>query len=171
MVPSQSWKNKNLEDLYKYPWFFGELSEENAKEILVEAKKNDTNSKAKSIIFLRTDFDDIKKIHFNIVLGHLLQHDTNGQPQFYLHENPYPYTIIENLVMRTNPFSLEELATVKTVISGVDPESLRLPKMIEDELKTYQAFIKTSKSSMCIAGCILEVRLFGATSFDDLQRR
>ena len=170
MVPSQSWKNKNLEDLYKYPWFFGELSEENAKEILVEAKKNDTNSEAKSIIFLRTDFDDIKKIHFNIVLGHLSQHDTIGQPHFYLHENPYPYTIIENLVMRTNPFSLEELATVKTVISGVDPESLRLPKMIEDELKTNQAFIKTSKSSMCIAGCILEVRLFGATSFDDLQR-
>ena len=99
---------------------------------------------------------------------------TNGQPQFYLHENPYPwipYTILYNLVMRTNPFSLEELATVKTAVSGVDPESLRLPKMIEDKLKTYQAFIKISKSSMCIAGCILEVRLFGATSFDSLQRR
>ena len=77
MVPSQSWKNKNLEDLYKYPWFFGELSEENAKEILVEAKRKDTNSEAKSIIFLRTAFDDIKKIHFNIVLGHLSQHDAN----------------------------------------------------------------------------------------------
>ena len=174
MVPSQSWKNKNLEDLYKLPWFFGELSEENAKEILVEAKQNDTNSEAKSIIFLRTDFDDIKKIHFNIVLGHLSQHDNNGQPQFYLHENPYPwipYTILYNLVMRKNPFSLEELATVKTAISGVDLERLRLPKMIEDKLKTYQAFIKTSKSSMCIAGCILEVRLFGATSFDSLARR
>ena len=34
MAVSQSWKDKDLEDLYKYSWFFGELSEENAKEIL-----------------------------------------------------------------------------------------------------------------------------------------
>ena len=172
MVVPQSWKDrnpdKNLADLYKYPWFFGELSEENAKEILVEAKQNDENSEAKSIIFLRTDFDDIKKIHFNIVLGHLSQHDANDQPQFYSHEK-YAYTNIENLVMRKNLFSLEELATVKTAISGVDPETLRLPKMIEDKLKKYQAFIKTSISSSCIAFCILEVRLFG--SVESLTRR
>ena len=173
MVPSQSWKNKNLENLenlYKYPWFFGELSEENAKEILVEGRWKDGNSQGKSIIFLGTGFDDIKKIHLNIVLGHLSQHDANGQPQFYSHEK-YAYTNIENLVMRKNLFSLEELATVKTAISGVDPETLRLPKMIEDKLKKYQAFIKTSISSSCIAFCILEVRLFGATSFDSLARR
>ena len=35
-----SWENLNLEDLYKSPWFFGEISEEKAKEILVEAMQN-----------------------------------------------------------------------------------------------------------------------------------
>ena len=104
------------------------------------------------------------------VLGHLSQHDPNRQPQFYLHEK-YPYTIIENLVMRKKPISLEELANVKTALSGVDPETLRLPKMIEDKLKQYQAFIKTSISSLSIATCILEVRIFGATSFEDLRKR
>ena len=59
MVPSQS--EKNLEDLYKCPWFFGELSEENAKEILEEAKQNDNNSESKTIVFLKSRIDDIKK--------------------------------------------------------------------------------------------------------------
>ena len=49
-----SWEDLNLEDLYKSPWFFGELSEEKAKEILVEAMQNDSNSKEKSILFLKT---------------------------------------------------------------------------------------------------------------------
>ena len=55
----------------------------------------------------------------------------------------WEYTIFDNLVMRKNPFSLEELATVKTATSGVNPETLKLPKMIEDKVKNYQAFIKT----------------------------
>jgi hypothetical protein len=131
MAASQSWNNKNLEDLYKHPWFFGELSEENAKEILVEAKQNDEKSEAKTILFLKTSFDDIKQNHFTIVLGHLSQHALNGQPQFYFHEN-YPYSILQNLVMRKNPFSLQELVKVKTATSVVDPKTLKLPKMIKD---------------------------------------
>ena len=138
-------KNNTLEDLYKCPLFFGVLSQENAKEILIEAKQNDENSDAKSIIFLKTDFDDIKQHHFTIVLGRLLQHDPNGQPQFYFHENylSWTYSIFENLVMRKNPFSLQELATVKTAASGVNLETLKLPKMIKNEVNKYQAFIKT----------------------------
>ena len=156
MVPSQS--EKNLEDLYKCPWFFGELEEENAKEILKEAKQSNNNSESKTIIFLKSSFDDIKKNHFTIVFGHLSKHDPNGQPQFYLHENYY-FSDKDNLVMRKNPFSLEKLAMVKTAISGVIPETLKLPKKIENELKKYQAFIKTSKSSLCVWACILEVEL------------
>ena len=60
MVPSQS--EQNLEDLYKCPWFFGELTEENAKEILKEAKQSNNNSESKTIIFLKSSFDDIKRI-------------------------------------------------------------------------------------------------------------
>ena len=62
--------------------------------------------------------------------------------------------------MRKNPFSLEKLATVKTAISGIIPETLKLPKKIENELKKYQAFIKTSKSSLVVWACILEVGLY-----------
>ena len=157
MVPSQS--EQNLEDLYKCPWFFGELTEENAKEILKEAKQSNNNSESKTIIFLKSSFDDIKKNHFTIVFGHLSKHDPNGQPQFYLHGN-YHFSDLDDLVMRKNPFSLEKLATVKTAISGVIPETLKLPKKIENELKKYQAFIKTSMSTECIEICILEVRLY-----------
>ena len=43
-----------MEDLYKCHWFFGELSEENAKEILIEAMRKNEKSEAKSILFLKT---------------------------------------------------------------------------------------------------------------------
>ena len=151
MAVSQSWKDKNLEDLYKYSWFFGQLSEENAKEILEEAKQNDEKSEEKTIVFLKTSFDDIKQNHFTIVLGHLSQHALNGQPQFYFFEK-YPYSILQNLVMRKNPFSLEELVKVKIATSVVDPKTLKLPKRIQDEVKKYHDLNDTSS-------CIAEVEL------------
>ena len=104
---------------------------ENAKEILEEAKQNDEKSEVKTILFFKASFDDIKQNHFTIVLGHLSQHALNGQPQFYFHEN-YPYSILQNLVMRKNPFSLQELVKVKTATSVVDPKTLKLLKMIKD---------------------------------------
>ena len=154
MTVPQSWKDKNpdksLEDFYKYSWFFGELSEENAKEILEEAKQNDEKSEAKTIIFLKTSFDDIKQNHFIIVLGHLSQHALNGQAQFYFYEK-YPYSILQNLVMRKNPFSLEELVKVKIATSVVDPKTLKLPKRIQDEVKKYHDLNDTSSITLCIA--------------------
>ena len=152
MAVSKAWENLNLEDLYKSPWFFGELSEEEAKKILVEAKQNDGNSKAKSILFLKTVLWSPSqprlngKKHFTVVDGQIWQHDLNGQPQFIFYEdiwflvkkavktNPF-----KNSVMRENPFSLEELAKIKIAISGVNPETLGLPKRFEDEVKKYQA--------------------------------
>ena len=165
MEASESWKNINLQDLYKCPWFFGELSEEDVKEILVEAKKNDENSDGKIILFSKTVFDEIKKDHFTIVSGHLLEHDINGEPmedggvdaivihgrqhQFYFFEDDW-YTAIcsvrepfKNLIMRKYPFSLEELAKVKTATSGFNPETLGLPKRFEDEVKKYQTLNET----------------------------
>ena len=150
MAVSQSWKDKNLEDLYKYSWFFGVLSEENAKEILHEAMQNDEKSEAKTILFLKTSFDDIKQNQFNIVLGHLSQHALNGQPQFYFYEK-YPYSILHNLVMRKNLFSLEELVKVKIATSVVDPKTLKLPKRIQDEVKKYHDLNDTSSITLCIA--------------------
>ena len=147
-------KNQNLEDLYKYPWFFGELSEENAKEILDEAMQNDEKSEAKTIIFLKTSFDDIKQNHFTIVYGHLSQHEFNSQPQFYSYEK-YPCSILQDLVMRKNIFSLEELVKVKIATAVVDPKTLKLPKRIQDEVKKYHDVNDTS----LITSCIREVEL------------
>ena len=148
-----SWEDLNLEDLYKSPWFFGKISEEKAKKILVEAMQNDGNSKAKSILFLKTVLYSASqprlngKKHFTVVNGQLWQHDLNGQPQFIFHEDIWFIAIkavnndpFENSVMRKNPFSLEELAYVKTATSGVNVETLVLPEKIKDELKKYQAF-------------------------------
>jgi hypothetical protein len=42
-----------------------------------------------------------------------------------------------NSVVRTNPFSLEELALVKTATSEINVETLKLPKMITDEIEKY----------------------------------
>ena len=161
MDASKPWENLNLEDLYKSPWFFGELSEEEAKKILVEAKQNDGNLKAKSILFLKTVLWSPSqprlngKKHFTVVDGQIWQHDLNGQPQFIFYEdiwflvkkavktNPF-----KNSVMRENPFSLEELANVKTATSGVSVETLKLPKMIEDEIKKYQALNESFLSAI-----------------------
>ena len=154
MVVPQSWidrnPDKNLEDLYKYPWFFGELSEENAKEILEEAMQNDEKSEPKTIIFFKTSFDDIKQNHFTIVYGHLSQHAFNGQPQFYSYEK-YPCSILQDLVMRKNLFSLEELVKVKIATAVVDPKTLKLPKRIQDEVKKYHDVNDTSLITSCIA--------------------
>ena len=165
MEASESWKNLNLQDLYKCVRFFGELSEGDAKEILVEAKKNDENSEGKIILFSKTVFDEIKKNHFTIVSGHLLEHDNNGEPmedggvdatvihgwlhQFYFFEDDWYSAIcsvwepFKNLIIRKNNFSLGELAKVKTATSGINPETLGLPKRLEDEVKKYQTLNET----------------------------
>ena len=95
MDESRYKKYNTLENLYKCPWFFGEFSEENAIEILKEAKQNDENSEAKSIIFLKT----VKRHHFTIVLGRLSRQNPNDQPQFYLR-----YRAARNLMLSGTDF-------------------------------------------------------------------
>ena len=59
-----------------------------------------------------------------------------------------------NAALKKNPFSLEELGKVKAAASGVNPETLKLPMMIKDEVKKYQTVSDTS-----INNCIAEVQL------------
>ena len=150
MAASKPRENINLEDLYKCHWFFGELSDEEAKEILIEAKKKEPNSEGKSILFLKTVvWRPSGQKHFTLVSGHILCRGkwpgSNSQPQFIFHENPWCTTIgfvkinPRSSVKRTNPFSLEELAIVKTATSEINVETLKLPKMITDEIEKYQA--------------------------------
>ena len=159
-------KYVNLEDLYKCDWFFGELSEENAKEILIEAMRKNEKSEGKSILFLKTVlWMPSGQKHFKVVNGHICgkkwRHDHNHQPQIFFCEplwcsatdavNNNPF---KDSVMRNNPFSLEVLALVKT--SEMKVETLELPEMIKDEVEKYQAlndnFIRhgVCSSSKCI---------------------
>ena len=56
-------KDWNLENLYKCPNFFGELSEENAKDILREAFQNDGKTRFEGILLLK-----VRKFQNEIVL-------------------------------------------------------------------------------------------------------
>ena len=143
MTTLQDW---NLENLYKCPYFFGEVSEEYAKDILREAFQNDEKTRCKGILFLKTVTDEIGKDHFTIVRGGC-----------FGPENPNPFYFTEASVtiahqiffpsfcaaLRKNPPSLEELAKVNIATSGIDLESLYLPNRIKNELKKYQELNKT----------------------------
>ena len=151
MAASKPRENINLEDLYRCHWFFGELTEEKAKEILIEARKKEPNAEVKSILFLKTVvWRPSGQKHFTLVTGHIVcqgkkRHDPNYQPRFIFYENLWTSTKINplaNSVMRTNPFSLEELALVKTATSKINVETLKLPKMITEEIEKYQKNIK-----------------------------
>ena len=93
---------------------------------------------------LKTVTDDTGKDHFTIVFGCFQIRNPN---QFYFTES---FLVIAHEIFRPNhaalkknPFSLEEMAKVKIATSGVDLESLYLPKRIKDELKKYQELNKT----------------------------
>ena len=60
-------KERTLEGLFRCPFFFGELTRENAIEILNEAVKLDGESEYKSILFLETVSDDIGQNRFALV--------------------------------------------------------------------------------------------------------
>ena len=167
MDASKPWKNVNLGDLYNCPWFFGQLSEENATEILTEALQNDGNFGLKFILFLKTVKRPSGEKKFTLVSGHISQYSLNGQLKnevIFLYdkncklgsycccyyginsamENPF----LNELVKRKNPFSLEELAKVSKATSGVIMETLVLPETIKDELKKYQALNKSFISAV-----------------------
>ena len=160
MDASKPWKNVNLRDLYNCPWFFGQLSEENATKILTEALQNNGNLGVKIILFLKTVKMPSGQNQFTLVSGHTWQHDVNGKPRnwvIFLDDERFCYDAINSalnnplkneLVKRKNPFSLEELAKVSKATSGVIMENLVLPKTIKDELKKYQALNETFISAV-----------------------
>ena len=67
LLESKYLKERTLECLFNCPFFFGELSRENAIEILNEAVKHDGESEYKSILFLETVSDDIGQNRFALV--------------------------------------------------------------------------------------------------------
>ena len=147
-------KKRTLEGLFSCPFFFGELSRENAIEILNEALKNDGESEFKSILFLETVSDDIGQNRFALIEAWGRKGPNDSQPLIYFneisHSWPFHYCICEkNLnwgIVTKNPFSLEVLAAVKVASCGFNLETLGLPRMIKEEVKKYQDLNERIKS-------------------------
>ena len=158
-------KERTLEGLFRCPFFFGELTRENAIEILNEAVKLDGESEYKSILFLETVSDDIGQNRFALVrvTRDTVQISTRRgpydiiQPEIYFREiddlwswNWTVHSTIDQFctwstteeyqdwrwnIVRKKPFSLEVLAAVKAATCGFNLETLKLPRMINEQVK------------------------------------
>ena len=156
-------RDQNLEGLFNCPWFHGELSREDAIEIINEAVTNDGESVHKTILFLETNpwSHDNGQNRFAIMQAIRSKGPDDIQPKFYFSEiikSQWDYisgddvwnwrfgNIQEWNVVRKNPFSLEVLAAVKAASCGFKLETQRLPRMIEEEVKKYQDLNERIKS-------------------------
>ena len=142
-------QNQNLEGLFKCPWFYGELSREDATETLNEAGKNVGESWPKDILFLETVSDDFGQNRFALIAAFR----NNGQPLITFTEIScsclFRYWIREHFtydVVRKKPFSLEVLAAVKVASCGFNLETVGLPRMITRDVKKYQDLDERIKS-------------------------
>ena len=141
-------QNQNLEGLFKCPWFYGELSREDATETLNEAGKNVGESWPKDILFLETVSDDFGQNRFALIAAF-----NQGQPLITFTEIScswlFRYWIREHFtydVVRKKPFSLEVLAAVKVASCGFNLETVGLPRMITRDVKKYQDLDERIKS-------------------------
>ena len=169
-------KERTLEELFRCPFFFGELTRENAIEILNEAVKLDGECEYKSILFLETVSDDIGQNRFALVrvTRDTVQISTRRGPydiiqpkisfieidslwqwdwtvnstiyQFCTGSTTKEYHNWRCNIRRKKPFSLEVLAAVKAATCGFDLETLELPRMIKKEVKKFQDLIKAIQS-------------------------
>ena len=141
-MASNSNKDLTLKELFDTRWFFGEISKESAKTILMEASENDGRT-VKRMIFLKADLQTNK---LRLFLGSLLY--IKDEPQFcenhinfWCNGNPtIPESFLGTMVMRKEVFKLQELLLVKVVDSGVNPETLKIPLTIKENVKQYQDY-------------------------------
>ena len=139
------YKGLTLKQLFDTPWFFGEISEERAKTILMEASENDGRT-VKRMIFLKADGQSNK---LRLFFGSLNYSNSEANHfffgenhiNFWCHGNPTcPGRFIGTMVMRKEIFKLQELLMVNVVDSGVNSESLKIPLMLKQEVKKYQDY-------------------------------
>ena len=136
--------DQNLEGLFNRAWFHGELSREDATQILNEAVANDGESLSKRILYLETNPwpQDIGKNRLAI-----MEAIWWCDGRYSVSENLHKYkdwdslvNLVESsewdLLKRKNPFSLQVLATVKAASCNL--ETQQLPTRIEEEVQRYQ---------------------------------
>ena len=163
---------QNLEGLFNCPYFYGELSREDAIQILNEAPEavaNDGEPLTKRILYLETNpwAEDIGKNRFAIMeanfgrrvlrcRGSAPDYDVMDiQPTFYFSEITtedwnFLVDVVESgqydYIERKNPFSLQVLATVKAASCNLEtPEEL--PTRIKKEVEKYQDLNERIKSN------------------------
>ena len=141
-------KDLTFKELYDTRWLFGEISEERAKAILMEASENYGRT-VKRMIFLKADGQSKK---LRLFFGSLNYSNSEANHfffgenhiNFWCHGNQNPTCpehFIGTMVMRKEVFKLKELLMVKLVDSGVNPETLTIPLTLKQELKRYQDLI------------------------------
>ena len=145
-MASQSKIEQNLEGLFNCPYFYGELSKDDATEILNEAVANDGESLDKRILYLETTHSlgrtYWKFNYFEIMEAVRIKRPDDIQPKFRFTEiQEWNYLVYQtgstpHYVERKNPFSLQVLATVKAASCNL--ETQQLPTRIEEEVQRYQ---------------------------------
>ena len=141
-MASQSRIDQNLEGLFSCPYFYGELSREDATQILNEAVANDGESLSKRILYLETNPwpQDIGKNRLAI-MEQIWWCDGRYSASEILHKDwDSRVNLVESsewdLLKRKNPFSLQVLATVKAASCNL--ETQELPTRIEKEVEKYK---------------------------------
>ena len=140
---------QNLEGLFNCRYFYGELSKDDATEILNEAVANDGESLDKRILYLETTHSlgrtYWKFNYFEIMEAVRIKRPDDIQPKFHFTEiqrwnriygPDYQTGSTPHYVERKNPFSLQALAIVKAASCNL--ETQQLPTRIEEEVQRYQ---------------------------------
>ena len=136
-MASNSNEDLTFEELFNTPWFFGEMTEENAKAILMEASENDGKT-VKRMIFMKAIGQNSLALFFGSISFF------KGKADFSFGENHLNFWHIgapeaESMVIRTKPFPLKELSMAKLLdrIDLVNLETLVIPKTIKKNIEKY----------------------------------
>ena len=130
-MASNSNKDLTFKELFDTRWFFGEISEESAKAILMEASENDGQPNKLRLFFGSLNYLNDKP---NFFFG-------ENHINFWCYGNPTcPDRFIGTMVMRKEIFKLQELLMVNVVDSGVNSECLKIPLTLKQEVKKYQDY-------------------------------
>ena len=140
-MASNSNGDLTFEELFNTPWFFGEITEEKARAILMEASEN-AGKTVKRMIFMKA----IGQNSLALFYGSL--YFLEGKPNFNFVENhlnfwfrgvPEAVLRAKRMVLRTKAFSMKELSMVKLVSMTdlANLETLEIPKTLKEDIEKY----------------------------------
>ena len=140
-MASNSNKDLTFEELFNTPWFFGEITVENAKAILLEASENDRKT-VKRMIFMKAIGQTSIALFFGSLYfwkGKPISNFVENHLNFWFRGAPEAVLGAESMVLRTKPFSMKELSMVKLVdmTDLANLETLEIPKTLKEDIEKY----------------------------------